>query len=129
MCVSVHVCVHVFVYVDVCVCVCGYVCVCVCACVCGWVDGWARVFVKLRIIHFAYDFCPQDNFYSMPCAYLGNCVIVNNVKEEMPETVQEVADLQKACETIGFDVTVYTDQSLEVHSFHTFSFRVTLNVD
>ena len=46
--------------------------------------------------------------------YLGHCVIVNNVKEEMPETVQEVNDLRKACETVGFDVTLYEDQDLKV---------------
>ena len=50
----------------------------------------------------------------MPCKYLGHCVIVNNVKEEMPEMRQEVADLADSCKTIGFDVTLYEDQDLKV---------------
>ena len=84
-------------------------CVCVCVCVCG-VCVFEHDYLSLH-------FCPQDYFYSMSCWHLGHCVIVNNVQEEMPETVQEVAVLQKACKAIGFDVTVYTDQDLEVHTF------------
>ena len=47
--------------------------------------------------------------------YLGHCVIVNNVAEETPETRQEVADLEDACKTVGFDVAVHEDLTREVH--------------
>ena len=51
----------------------------------------------------------QDKPYPMHLRLLGHAVIVNNVATEMPGSMHDVRALQRAYETVGFQVHVHTD--------------------
>ena len=50
----------------------------------------------------------------MPLPNLGHAVIINNVVDEMPGSMEDVQALKATYEKVGFKVQVHTDCSVQV---------------
>ena len=56
----------------------------------------------------------QDAAYPMDLPKLGHAIIINNIASEMPGTNEDVKALTEAYETVGFEVQVHQNCSVQV---------------
>ena len=56
----------------------------------------------------------QDKPYPMSLANLGHAIIINNVANEMPGSMEDVEALKETYEKVGFKVQVHTNCTSQV---------------
>ena len=66
----------------------------------------------ISFLHFV-----QDQPYPMKLPKLGHPVIINNIASEMSGSKEDVKALKEAYQTVGFEVQVHENCTVQVDTF------------
>ena len=71
--------------------------------------------IKLKNVCGNQNLCNlQDAPYAMDLPKLGHAVIINNIAKEIPGTNEDVKALKEAYKTVGFEVQIHQNCSVQV---------------